>query len=258
VGEVETRPATARTSNTRAPATPWLKFTIHHTANQLTLAAEAALSGSLAVLVGPSGAGKTSLLRSIAGLMQPQRGSVTVAGTHVWDSERGIWLQPANRGCGLAMQRPALFPALTVRENIAFGLTSLLPEDRAHRVQEMASLFRIEALLLRRPAQLSGGEQQRVAVARTLAPRPRVLLLDEPFAGLNLDLKSAILTDLEIWLARTGTPALYVTHDVAEAWRLGSRPDAEVLRMENGRIVAQGPAADVLASERAQLFHALE
>ena len=258
MGEVKTQSATARESDARTPAAPWLKFTIHHTANQLTLSAEAALSGSLAVLVGPSGAGKTSLLRSIAGLMRPQSGSVTVAGTIVWDSERGIWLQLAQRGCGFVMQRPALFPALTVRENIAFGLVSLPREEREQRVQEMAALFRIEQLLARRPAQLSGGEQQRVAVARTLAPRPRVLLLDEPFAGLNLELKSAILTDLETWLVRTGTPALYVTHDVAEAWRLGSRPDAEVLRMESGRIVAQGRAADVLAAERVQLFRTLE
>jgi ABC-type molybdate transport system ATPase subunit len=122
----------------------------------------------------------------------------------------------------------------------------------------MAALFRIEALLSRRPAQLSGGEQQRVAVARTVAPRPRLLLLDEPFAGLNLELKSAILTDLENWLARTGTPAIYVTHDVAEAWRMGSRPGAEVLRMENGQIVAQGRAVEVLAAERAQLLAGLK
>jgi ABC-type sulfate/molybdate transport systems ATPase subunit len=81
-----------------------------------------------------------------------------------------------------------------------------------------------------------------------------VLLLDEPFAGLNVDLKSAILTDLEGWLARMGTPALYVTHDVAEGWRMGSRPGAEVLRMENGRIVAQGCTADVLGAEREQLL----
>jgi molybdate transport system ATP-binding protein len=239
-------------------AAPWLKFAVHHSANQLTLAAEATLSGSLAVLVGPSGAGKTSLLRAIAGLMRPERGYATVAGTIVWDSEDRMWLRPAERGCGLVMQRPALFPSMTAGENIAFGLGGVGREDRESRVQEMASLFRIGALLSRRPAELSGGEQQRVAVARTLAPRPRVLLLDEPFAGLNLELKSAILTDLENWLARTETPALYVTHDVAEAWRMGSRPGAEVLRMENGRIVAQGAATEVLAAERAQLLAGLE
>jgi ABC-type sulfate/molybdate transport systems ATPase subunit len=255
VCEVDVHQAAARETGT--PAAPWLRFAIHHFANPLTLAAEAALSGSLAVLVGPSGAGKTSPLRSIAGLMRPERGFVTVADTNVWDSERGTWLQPAERGCGLVMQRPALFPAMTAGENIAFGLGALRRDERERRVQEMAGLLRIEALLPRHPAQLSGGEQQRLAVARTLAPRPRVLLLDEPFAGLNLELKNEILTDLESWLVRTGTPALYVTHDVPEAWRMGSRREAEVLRMESGRIVAQGSAAEVLAAERAQLLAGL-
>lgn len=258
MGEIELRPRTARESELRAPVAPWLKFAIHHSASQLTLAAQATLSGSLAVLVGASGAGKTSLLRSIAGLMRPQRGSVTVLDTIVFDSKHNVWLKPAERGCGLVMQRPALFPAMTARGNIAFGLHALREDEREARVQEMAKLFRIEALLSQRPAQLSGGEQQRVAVARTLAPKPRVLLLDEPFSGLNLELKRAILSDLERWLIRTDTPALYVTHDVAEAWRLGSRARAEVLRMERGCIVAQGRATDVLLADREQLLDSLD
>lgn len=251
-----------------ASADPWLAFAVHHGARThrpeapkesgLKLAAEATLRGPFAVLVGPSGAGKTSLLRSIAGLMRPYRGYVSLAGTIVWDSTRSLWLRPAERGCGLVMQRPALFPAMTARDNIAFGLHTLSREAREQRVQEMAALFRIEPLLARRPSQLSGGEQQRLAVARTLAPRPRVLLLDEPFAGLNLALKDAILTDLENWLAAARTPVLYVTHDVAEAWRAGSRAGAEVLRMEDGCIVEQGPATQVLAAERARLLSALE
>ncbi|HEY3989081.1 MAG TPA: ATP-binding cassette domain-containing protein [Acidobacteriaceae bacterium] len=248
--------------------TPWLAFSIHHGARAhdeddrhergLILAAEASLRGSMAVLVGPSGAGKTSLLRSIAGLMRPERGEISIAGTTVWDSARGIWLRPAARGCGLVTQRPALFPAMTARDNIAFGLHALPREERERRVRQMAALFRLEAVLSRRPAQLSGGEQQRVAVARTLAPHPRVVLLDEPFAGLNLALKDAILTDLESWLSGTRTPVLHVTHDVAEAWRLGLRQDAEVLRIEGGRIIKQGPAAVVLVEERSQLLRALE
>jgi molybdate transport system ATP-binding protein len=272
VRDTELRLQTAPENDVRRQM-PWLAFAVHHGARAghatkphtiaykgsgPMLAAEASLHGSMAVLVGPSGAGKTSLLRSIAGLMRPERGYVTVAGTMVWDSVQGVHFPPARRGCGLVAQRPALFPAMTARDNIAFGLHALPREERDRRVQEMATLFRLETVLGRRPAQLSGGEQQRVAVARTLAPLPRVLLLDEPFGGLNLALKDAILRDLGAWLTATRTPALYVTHDVAEAWRLGSRPEAEVLRIEDGCIVSQGPAAVVLATDRAQLLTALE
>jgi ABC-type sulfate/molybdate transport systems ATPase subunit len=245
--------------------TPWLEFSIRHQEGAVRLEAEARLRGSLAVLVGPSGAGKTTLLRAIAGLLRPNgsgngvgSGFVNVGGRTAWRSGTSRWLAPAERGCGLVMQRPALFPALSARENIAFGLHYLTRAEQERRVQEMAALFRLEPFLGRRPSQLSGGEQQRLAVARTLAPRPPVLLLDEPFGGLNMSLKDAILTDLEMWLSAMNTPALYVTHDVAEGWRLGSHPGAEVLRMEAGRIVAQGPAAEVLAEERAQLLRALE
>jgi ABC-type sulfate/molybdate transport systems ATPase subunit len=248
--------ANAQGSDALRSAAPWLEFAVHHP--KFGLAAEASLRGSLAVLVGPSGAGKTSLLRSIAGLLRPQRGEIRVLGKTVLDSDRGVWLPPTARGCGLVMQRPALFPALTVAENIAFGLHGLAREERNRRVGEMAALFRLESLVERRPAQLSGGEQQRVSVARTLAPRPGVLLLDEPFAGLNVSLKDAILTDLERWLGTSGTPAVYVTHDVADAWRMGCRPGAEVLRMEAGRIVRQGTAAEVLAEERARLLASLQ
>lgn len=266
--EMEMHRATAAETDARLHGDAWLAFAIHHDADSQhdrrgensgpMLAAEASLRGSLAVLVGPSGAGKTSLLRSIAGLMRPQRGYVTVSGTSVWESARGLWIRPSKRGCGLVTQRPALFPAMTARDNIAFGLHTLPREERERRVEEMAALFRLEPMLSRRPAQLSGGEQQRVSLARTLAPHPRVLLLDEPFAGLHLDLKDAILTDLEDWLVAAKTPVLYVTHDVAEAWRVGSRPDAEVLRMDAGRIVSQGSAATVLAAERTRLLAALE
>ena len=233
---------------------PWLEFAIHHREGGLMLAAEATLRGSLAVLMGPSGSGKTSLLRSIAGLLRPRSGHVTVAGKAVWTSEAGVWRRPSARGCGLVMQRPALFPAMTVAGNITFGLHAIPRAERERRVEEMAELFRLQPLLWRRPVQLSGGEQQRVSVARALAPHPQVLLLDEPFAGLNQSLKDAILTDLESWLKRTGTPMLHVTHDVAEAWRLGSRPGCRGLAHGRGPhrrtgICGRGPRPGASAAD---------
>lgn len=221
------------------------------------MSAEAVLRRPLAVLVGASGAGKTTLLRAVAGLLHPQRGRIVVAGSTVWDSHRHIWLPPGRRACGMVMQRPALFPAMTAAQNIAFGLASLSAAERRRRVEQMVTLFRLQAFVNRYPSGLSGGEQQRVALARALAPEPRALLLDEPFAGLNPELKEAILTDLEAWLAGRATPALHVTHDVAEAWRLAARNQAEVLRMEAGRIVAQGSAGTVLGADRGRLLASL-
>ena len=238
-------------------AAPWLDFAIEHRDGSLVLSATAVVRQPIAVLVGASGAGKTSLLRAIAGLLRPQHGHVTLAGVEISNSDQHIWLPPGQRGCGMAMQQPALFPHMTAQQNIAFGLHALSAAERRTRIAEMVTLFRLEEFVARRPGQLSGGEQQRVALARTLAPRPRVLLLDEPFAGLNTLLKQSILADLEAWLAAHATPVLYVTHDIAEAWRLAAHRPAEVLRIEAGRIVAQGCAADVLAEDRARLLQSL-
>jgi ABC-type sugar transport system ATPase subunit len=230
VREMEAQHAIARESGVGEQSTPWLAFDIHHgtrasnveRASGLTLAAKAVLSGSLAVLVGPSGAGKTSLLRSIAGLMRPRRGYVRVAGTTVWDSEQAVWLRPAQRGCGLVTQRSALFPAMTARDNIAFGLHAFSREERERRVREMAALFRLEAVLSRRPAQLSGGEQQRVAIARALVNRPKILLADEPTGNLDSATGEAILALLREQSAR-GMTIVMVTHERSLAEKFADR-----------------------------------
>jgi molybdate transport system ATP-binding protein len=237
---------------------PWLHAMVHHRQGSQLLAVEIALCAPLTVLVGASGSGKTSLLRAISGLLRPQRGRITLGDFTVWDSHTHVWLPPGRRGCGMVMQRPALFPAMTAGENIAFGLHALPAPVRRQRLDEMVSLFRLENFVHRHATALSGGEQQRVALARAIAPHPRVLLLDEPFAGLNPDLKAEILTGLETWLTHRQTPVLHVTHDVAEAWRLCARSETEVLRMEAGRIVAQGAAAAVLATDRERLQAALQ
>jgi molybdate transport system ATP-binding protein len=151
------------------------------------------------------------------------------------------------------MQEPALFPHLSVERNILFGLRALDRKARERRLAEMLALFGIESLAARVPSRLSGGEQQRVALARALAPKPRLLLLDEPFGALDSHLKEGLLTTLVDALAAEGTAALYVSHDVAEAFQL----DAEVLLLEDGKLVAQGPAATVLAEHRARLLRQL-
>ncbi len=238
-------------------AQAWLELVVHHRQGGLTVAAEAVLHTPLAVLVGASGAGKTTLLRAVAGLLRPQSGRIVVAGSEVWNSHAHLCLPPGRRGCGMVMQRPALFPAMTAAQNIAFGLASLSATQRKQRIEEMVALFRLQAFINRQPSSLSGGEQQRVAFARALAPHPRVLLLDEPFAGLNPELKEEILIDLEAWLRHRATPALHVTHDVAEAWRLAARNQADVLRIDAGRIVAQGSAASVLGPDRERLLVSL-
>ena len=237
---------------------PWLDVTVHHREASRLLAVEAVLRAPLTVLVGASGAGKTSLLRAIAGLLRPQRGRIVVANRIVWDSHTHLWIAPGRRGCGMVMQRPAIFPAMTAGDNIAFGLHALPAAQRRESVDEMVTLFRLQDVVHRDAGALSGGEQQRVALARAVAPHPSVLLLDEPFAGLNPGLKAEILNDLEAWLALRNTPVLHVTHDVAEAWRLCARADAEVLRMDAGYVVAQGSAADVLAADRERLLAALQ
>jgi molybdate transport system ATP-binding protein len=198
------------------------------------------------VLFGPSAAGKSTLLRSLAGLVVPERGAVRLAGTTLFDSAARICLPPGRRAIGFVQQRPALFPHRTVAENIAFGLHALPARERHARVEEVLALLEIEPLRDRKPARLSGGEGQRVAIARAIAPRPRLLLLDEPLSALDAPAKPPILASL----MRANIPVLYVSHDLAEIWNL----PAHVLLMEAGRITASGPLRQVLAPQRASLL----
>ena len=215
--------------------------------------------GEFVTIVGPSGSGKSTLFYILGGLTRATEGRVVIDGADFAQMTDAQRTEMRKQKIGFVFQKFNLLPTLTAQGNIEIAreIAGSAGMDKAQFTQ-VTEMLGIAGRLSHRPAELSGGEQQRVAVARTLASRPRVLLLDEPFANLNLSLKDAILSDLESWLTETRTPVLYVTHDVAEAWRLGSRPDAEVLRMEDGCIVRQGPAAVVLAAERAQLLAALE
>jgi ABC-type sulfate/molybdate transport systems ATPase subunit len=231
----------------------YLQADIEHALGDLSLRVSCTLSAPWTVLFGPSGAGKTSLLRVLGGLTRPERGRVVLEGRTLVETARGIWVPPAERGIGFVTQRPTLFPHMDAAGNVAFGLSRLSRHANGERVEQMLQLFHAGHLAKRRPADLSGGEKQRVALARALAPEPRLLLLDEPFTGLDADLKASILESLTAWLAQRKTGALYVSHDVAEAFQT----EADVMVIENGQIQAHGPAQVVLATRREQLLRQL-
>jgi molybdate transport system ATP-binding protein len=167
-------------------------------------------------LYGPSGAGKSLTLQAMAGLLPVRAGNVKLNGRALLDTAAGINLPPEARGVGYLFQHYALFPHLSVRDNIAFGLTSwrrrLKPEDAA-RVDELIKSFGLAALAHSKPATLSGGQQQRVALARALACKPQVLLLDEPFAALHTTLRRQLREELRELRRRLGIPAVIVSHD---------------------------------------------
>ena len=234
-------------------SSPFLQASIEHTRGQLVLQVSFDLLAPWTVLFGPSGAGKTTLLRVLGGLTRPESGRVVLHQQTLLDTSCQQWVRPAQRGIGFVTQSPALFPHMNVTENVSFGLSGLSSGAAGERAAAMLGLFQAGHLAGRFPAQLSGGEKQRVALARALAPGPRMLLLDEPFTGLDADLKASILEPLTAWLAERSVPALYVSHDVAEAFQTG----AEVLVIEAGRIQAQGPARQVLATRREQLLRQL-
>ena len=182
----------------------------------------------LLALVGPSGCGKSTLLRILAGLQPTETGTVELGGQMVDDGRSAV--PPEGRRVGLVFQEHALFPHLTVARNIGFGVRE---GDRAARVDEMLDLVGLSGYDGRYPHELSGGERQRVALARALAPRPALLLLDEPFASLDPNLRSRVRDDVAAILRSTRTPAILVTHDQNEALAVGDR----VAVMQAGQIV---------------------
>jgi len=176
-------------------------------------------------LLGPSGCGKTTTLRMIAGLETPTEGRITIGDTVVFDAETGVNISPAKRDIGFLFQNYALWPHMTVYQNIAFGLENLKwsKEDIRARVNEMLAMLKIEQFEKRYPSELSGGQQQRVAIARTLAPRPKVLFMDEPLSNLDAKLRLEMRTELKRLHADTDSTFVYVTHDQLEAMTLATR-----------------------------------
>lgn len=176
-------------------------------------------------LLGPSGCGKTTTLRMIAGLETPTEGTISIGGRVVFDSAKGINITPDKRDIGFLFQNYALWPHMTVYQNIAFGLENMKwkKQDIEKRVAEMLKLLKIEEFSHRYPAELSGGQQQRVAIARTLAPAPKVLFMDEPLSNLDAKLRSEMRTELKRLHADTGATFVYVTHDQLEAMTLATK-----------------------------------
>jgi molybdate transport system ATP-binding protein len=197
--------------------------------------------GRVAVLFGLSGSGKTTVLRCLAGLERLTAGRIVFDG-QVWaDVEQGVMVPPQRRAVGYVFQEYALFPHLTVAQNIGYGVTGGSKTERRGRIEELLQLMQLMDIKARRPQELSGGQQQRVALARALARNPRLLLLDEPLSALDLPTRIRLRTELRILLQKVGIPAILITHDWSEALYLGD----SVVVMAEGGVLQTGTPLEV-------------
>ena len=204
--------------------------------------------GAFCVLLGPSGCGKSTLLRLLAGLERPCAGRIHLGATCVADGATGALVPPGRRDLGMVFQGYALWPHKTVADNIGWPLevAGLGRNDRRARVGAVASMLEIEPYLARYPAALSGGQQQRVAIARCIAPRPSLLLFDEPLSNLDAQLRVEMRSELLRVHRETGATVVYVTHDQVEALTMASR----IVVMNRGRIEQSGAPREILAAPR--------
>ena len=207
-----------------------------------TLDVEWTAGDGVAVLFGPSGAGKTLTLQCLAGLVTPDAGRVVVDGRVLFDAASGVDVPPQRRRVGYVFQGYALFPHLSVEENVGFGLRDRPRAERTRRAREVIDRLGLAGLERRAPHQLSGGQRQRVALGRALATDPALLLLDEPLSALDAPLRRALRDELGTIRRDWGTAAVLVTHDVTEAYRLGDL----VVVYEGGRVIQSGPRAELL------------
>ena len=222
-------------------------------AQPFVLDVDASFAPGFTVLFGPSGAGKSTLLDCIAGLQQPDSGEIRLNDKLYFDAAHHLSLPPQRRELAYVFQSLALFPHLSVEQNIRYGLAKLTLSEQTERSNSIARTFRIGNLLSRRPADLSGGEKQRVALARALVTHPRVLLLDEPLSGLDSALRRSILEDLHAWNDANRIPILYVTHNREEVDAIGEH----VVTLVNGRVQETGAPRAVLDAPRSvELAHA--
>jgi molybdate transport system ATP-binding protein len=221
-------------------------FRKHHAAAKQEFALEVSFEASpgFTILFGASGSGKTTLLDCVAGLTQPDSGRISAGERVLFDSSPRINIPVAQRRVGYVFQNLALFPHMTVEQNVAYGLAHLPHAERDQRTVAILQAFRIAGLGGRNAREISGGESQRTALARTLITDPEVLLLDEPLAALDAPTKSRIIDDLREWNRSHRIPVLYVTHSREEVFALGEN----VIVLHAGRIVSQGTPHEVISA----------
>jgi len=207
----------------------------------------------ITAIFGPSGSGKSTWLECIAGLQQPDAGRITLNGQVLSDVTAGVHIPPASRNLGYVFQNAALFPHMTIRQNVEYGLASLPQRERAAASREMLERFHVAHLTEKRPAAISGGERQRVALARALVRRPDCLLLDEPFSALDHDTKARIMDDLLAWNLERRIPVLLVTHSLEEVFSVAGR----AIVLEAGKVTADGRPGQVLSAQKERLLASL-
>ena len=222
---------------------PFLRLSVNKSYGDFSLDCEAEFGDGVTAVFGPSGSGKTTLLDCIAGMASPDSGEIMLQGSPLYSSGERVDLAPEKRRFGYVFQHGALFPHMTVLENVMYGYALTPEEERCFEPDEVVNLLGISHLMDRGVKNLSGGERQRVALARALASSPRMLLLDEPLASLDAAHRASILTYLRHVSEQLKTPMVYVSHSLSEVMALSS----DTLALSNGKWVAFGPTGEVMA-----------
>jgi molybdate transport system ATP-binding protein len=209
-----------------------------------TLDVAFSVAEGITILFGPSGSGKTTTLRAIAGIVTPEEGRISIGERVYFDSQAGINLSIQQRRVGYVFQDYALFPHLTAEQNVVYGSKEKSVELKREQARALLALFKVEHVRHRYPENMSGGEQQRIALARALASDPAVVLLDEPLSAVDFETRSGLLDEIAAAQARVGIPFIYVTHNREEAIRLGT----QAVVLTQGKVSAGGPPAELFAT----------